>query len=60
MWWLERRFEGFQRNFQATGQVLGERFEIAIVDPIEPADPAEDEPSDDQVSILSCAKTRPF
>ena len=19
MWWLERRFEGFQRNFQATG-----------------------------------------
>ncbi len=44
---LERRFEGFQRNFQATGQVLGERFEIAIVDPIEPADPAEDEPSDD-------------
>ena len=47
MWWLERRFEGFQRNFKATGQVLGERFEIAIVDPIEPADPAEDEPSDD-------------
>ena len=42
-WWLERRFEGFQRNFKATGEVLGERFEIAIVDPVESDD--DDDPA---------------
>ena len=37
LWWLERRAKGFARWIEHSGE-LKERFEIAIVDPVDSAE----------------------